>query len=109
MVLTHHGLHDHTRGINTSAYGEYLFSFHLASAVLRKRQHPARTELAILYQLSFIEASCPLVHYLFFLPCISYHHFLLLHQQPRTFFNNDFLSFFLFFRQPGDEAGLVYP
>jgi hypothetical protein len=25
MVLIHHGLHDHTRGINTFAYGEFLF------------------------------------------------------------------------------------
>lgn len=50
MVLIHHGLHDHTRGINTIAYGEFFsfFFFHIASAVLRNRQHPARTELSML-------------------------------------------------------------
>jgi hypothetical protein len=35
MVLTHLSLHGHTRGINSSAYGEFLFSIHFASAVLR--------------------------------------------------------------------------
>jgi hypothetical protein len=107
VVLIHHGLHDHTRGINTFAYGEFLFSFHLASAVLRNRQHPARTELALLINCSSWNQVVRSFIIFFSLPCISYHHFYsLLHQQPRTFFNNDFLFFLISDSQAMEPACL---
>jgi hypothetical protein len=75
-VLKHQELHDHTRGINTFAYGEFFYLF------ISHQQHcsidsttPALSLHFFFYQPSFIEASCPLVDYHTFLPCISYHHF----------------------------------
>jgi hypothetical protein len=56
MVLIHHGLHVHTRGINAFAYGEFHFFLHASTALL-DRQYLVCTELGF----NPVEAGCPLI------------------------------------------------
>lgn len=75
MVLIHRGLHDHTRGINAFAYGEFHFSYTHQQRCSIDSTLPALSSDSTLWK-QVVRSFYGFIHFSF-LPCISHHLFTL--------------------------------